>query len=143
MIRVDGLWSTAADMNAEEVGFVATRTEAEANAAASPPIAGGSSLPSTNWIPNTSAETLYQNFVKDYFDQGIAQGGTPNANNLNNPEGLDNPTRLDINTSPPLWLHVRGLYLDHLEAAAAKQIQNAKDHCPAASTAIECVLPYI
>jgi len=143
MIRVDGLWATAADMNAEQVGFVATRTEAEANASANPVIAGGSTLPSTNWIPNTSAETLYQGFVKDYFDQKIAQGGTPVADDLYNNEGLDNPTRLDINTSPPLWLHVRGLYLDHLEAAALKQIQTAKDHCPSGSTAIECVLPYI
>jgi type II secretory pathway pseudopilin PulG len=143
MIRVDGIWRTAADLNTEQVGFVATRTEAEANAAANPVIAGGSTLPQTNWIPSDSAEALYQTFVKDYFDQKIAQGGSPNADDLYHSEGLDNPAVLDITTTPPLWLHVRGLYLDHLEDAASKQIQAALDHCPTGSTAIECVLPYI
>lgn len=137
MIRVDGLWRVATDLNAEQVGFVATEDQQTAGVPTTPT----SNQNATSWIPSVDAETRYQSFVKGYFNQKVAQGGTPVAAAVYNSYGLDDPSTLYyIGVSE--YLHVRGLYLDNLEAPAQKQIQSAISHCTLAST-IDCVLPYL
>lgn len=142
MIRVNGLWRVATDLNAEQVGLVATASQA-ANGIPSAP---ASTMAATSWIPDANAEVLYQNFVKDYLDQKVAQNGTPVAPTLYHNEGLDAPTTLAFDGGTlgfAEYMHARGLYLDHLEPAAVNKIQDAATHCAAGSTTIDCVLPYI
>ncbi|MEO5624223.1 MAG: hypothetical protein ABIQ78_12485 [Dokdonella sp.] len=139
MIRVDGLWRTATDLIAEQSGMLATDSS---NSTGYP--TPTSLLPATSWIPSASAQAEYQAFVKEYFNQKIVQGGTPNANNLYHSYNLDDPALLFITKLPKLYLASRGLYLDHLEVAAVKQIQSAIDHCDLSiGTLLDCVLPYV
>jgi len=139
MIRVDGLWRTATDMIAEHAALLATDSSSSTGFPTPTSV-----LPATTWIPSADAETQYQTFVKDYFNQKVAQSGTPNANNLYHSYALDDPALLFIQKTPTLYLDARGLYLDHLEDAAVQQITSAADssHCTSGVT-IDCILPYI
>jgi len=141
MIRVNGLWRTATDMNAEQIGMLLTEAQNVDNLPATP----ASTQPSTSWIPDANAEVAYQDFVKDYLNQK-AVGGNASldaAGIYNTDMASANHSKLLNYTGVDNYLHVRGLYLDHLEDAAQKQITSAISHCASPNTAIDCALPFL
>jgi prepilin-type N-terminal cleavage/methylation domain-containing protein len=146
MIRVDGLWRTAADMYSRYTGLIATGT------------ASDKTDPATTGVPDATAAENYggnvskgiNGFVKDYLSElfGTASSSVGAATLYAN-YGLDNPTVLTIRRpedklTDERYLHLRGLYVDHLEEKAQEKIENAllPANCQQTNKA-ECILPYI
>jgi prepilin-type N-terminal cleavage/methylation domain-containing protein len=132
MIRVDGLWRVAADLQSLQMGFLATTLEGFATSA----------------TPDPTAEVNYQNFVIDYLGQYVTYiitGGTvPVANTIFASHNLDVPPIIDALTTPGnyRYLHFRGLYVDSLETAAITKLTNVKSSCSSANYPT-CVLPFL
>jgi len=146
MIRVDGLWRTAADMYSRYAGLIATG------------VATGKSDPATTGVPDSTAADNYggspsagiTGFVKDYLAElmGTASGVVGAAQLYEN-YGLNNPAELTIRRptkteSDERYLHMRGLYVDHLEQKARDRIATAllPTNCPGGNRT-ECILPYV
>jgi prepilin-type N-terminal cleavage/methylation domain-containing protein len=154
LIRVDGIFRTAADMRNDYFGLLATKDLANANDYAD------------FSVPDPVATGEYQKFVVDYLNTRYTSGSPPNpANSLtgyNNPTGnsgaLD-PSTLEVKNTPPTrdlnkpativfqagdhkWLHSRGLYIDYLEQEVLDSIAAAKldtVNCAGANLSI-CIL---
>lgn len=131
LIRVNGIFRVAADLNSEHFGLVAT-----ADSARSP-------------VPSTSASASYESFVLDYLGTRFVSGSAYNvipgtADGMAALAGLDNPDEISINGGPDQqrYLHARGLYIDHLEQDALDKIANVKADCGSPITS-SCVLPYV
>lgn len=137
VVKIDGIWKTAADMYQRHYGLLETEA------------VGG--LPAKTGVPTDAAVAAYQGFVKDYLDQYT--GGSTTA-----PAGaetaFDAITALNIpssiTVSPPLsgvkdwrYLHGRGLYVDYLSAAARKVVGDAITKCPTGTALAECILPVL
>jgi len=145
MIRVDGLWRTAADMYSRYTGLIATG------------VASGKTDPATTGVPDATAADNYggspskgiTGFVKDYLAElmGTASSSV-GATALYDKYKLNDPAEISIRRptkSDPdeRYLHLRGLYVDHLEDKAKERIKTAllPTNCPGNKT--ECILPYV
>ena len=146
LIRVDGLWRVATDMQAAHVGLIATND-----------LQGTSTSPVT---PYAASETLYQSFVVDatkgYLAAALPTAGSPNWSTFltNTLVGLFTTYKPNVpSTNPPLastdgtyrYLHAHGLYIDHLETDAINKLNAIiSSSCKTTSTNYpKCVLPYL
>ena len=142
VIRVDGLWRTAADMYNRQYGYLETQTN---------------SYQADNGLPTTAATNYYTQFVKDYLSQYDGSVATAPAGaqtmydttsrNLNAPASIDIAQSTDTKSR---FVHARGLYVDYLEKQARDTLANAlskrraKGECLAGSAELpDCVLPYL
>jgi hypothetical protein len=142
VIRVDGLWRTAADMYSRQFGYLETQTN---------------SYQADNGLPTTTATNYYTQFVKDYlsqYDGSVATAPTnaqvmydTTSRNLNVPTSIDIAQSTDTKSR---FMHARGLYVDYLEKQARDTLANAlskrraKGECLAGSAELpDCVLPYL
>ncbi len=132
LIRIDGLWRVAADLNAEHTGLLATTAAGFA----------------TSSVPDPDFASAYEDFVIDYLGQKLTQllssGSTPVANTVYASHGLDRPTNIIATTTAGdyRYLHGRGLYLDHLEQAALDKLNAVNSTC-ASTNYPTCLLPYL
>jgi Tfp pilus assembly protein PilV len=160
LIRVDGVWSVAADLSNDYFALLATGDGTDAatpvpdstSVLGSPPITGG-------------AVARYQDFVIDYLKNRFVDASPSSGNEqatyntvgapgtLANPYdlaksskfALDEPSSIGIELvdASGKWLHSRGLYVDYLEDDAVDAITQAKatSACQASPSAMEtCVL---
>lgn len=128
MIRVDGFWRTATDLNLDHLGLIATVNSGRSAA------------------PTTIATENYEDFVIGYLDSNYVEGGAQaSAESIFATEGLNDPALISIGRPPPTdtrYLHARGLYVDYLERKARKKLADEADDCTAADP-VECVLPFL
>lgn len=154
LIRVDGIWSVAADLSNDYFALLATGDGTDAatpvpdstSALGSPVIEGG-------------AVARYQDFVIGYLDDRFVEAdpadgaeqatyntvGDPYALAASATYVLDEPEAIQIDLVDPdgKWLHSRGLYVDYLEEDAVAAITAAKatSACQASTEAMStCIL---
>lgn len=140
MIRVDGFWRTAQDLDVKHFGLLETTTVG-LKAAKSP-------LPFQNPdAPVNSATEYYESFVIDFLKFNYLPGQTPqSADALYESKGLNAPARITISRPSPVderYLHTRGLYVDKLESEAISKVQEAALGCPSGTPPVECILPLL
>jgi type IV pilus modification protein PilV len=144
MIRVDGLWRTAADTYARHFALLETKSV--------------SGIQAKTGLPADSAVTAYQAFVKDYLDAYDGSSATPPAS-PNDADTKFAATTIadtpDISIAKPSpsdkrYMHARGLYVDYLEDAARTKISDVLTEKRAAGLCLaggsdmaDCVLPYL
>lgn len=150
LIRVDGVFQVAADVNLDYFGLLATEDlQTPANHA-------------TSEVPDNYAIKRFSDFVVEYVDErytnvNASAYNVPSAINTSSLEGARSVTlnsvslNIDLNdpgsigiTAPSQikTLHTRGLYLDYLEQEAVDAITNAKTSCVSQSgqAYTDCVL---
>jgi len=137
VVKMDGIWKTAADMYARNFGLLETETDTGGRAAAT-------------GLPTTAAKDAYTTFVKDYLAQytGTTAVGPANgqskfdepARNLNLPAKITIPAPSDTDER---YLHARGLYVDYLGTSARKAVGDAITSCPTGTPLAECILPVL
>ena len=149
MIRVDGIFRVAADLNNDYFAFLAAR-----NTGVSP------------FVPSSTVADDYSDMVKRYLKARFTDNTdntTYNVRNSPNPYSstyttgtrtlsdgvttrsynLDDPSLLYLDeTADAAWMHARGLYIDYLGAEAIAKIDAAKAACTSLDPN-ECVLPYL
>lgn len=133
VVKVDGLWRTAADMYQRSYGLLETTS------------VGG--LQAKSGIPNAAATGAYQTYVKDYLSTytkaSTTAPGTPQATFDGN-TALNLPATITIatpSTTDYRYLHARGLYVDYLGSKARKTIEKCDGKTGTAYT--ECLLPVL
>ncbi|MDQ3288024.1 MAG: prepilin-type N-terminal cleavage/methylation domain-containing protein [Pseudomonadota bacterium] len=135
VIRVDGMWRTAADMYSRQLGLLETQPE--------------NSVLAKTGLPTSAATAAYTIFVKSYMAQydGSTGAAPTNAFSLfDATSGLNEPALVPIaapSTTDFRYLHARGLYVDYLEAKARKKLQKQVADCPAGTAPEDCVMPYL
>ena len=155
LIRVDGIFRVAADLENDYFGLLATGNGTSALTPApdatsnigTPAVTGG-------------AVKRYQNFVVAYMEGRFIPGSAPSnaaAQGVYNTVGtpatlaadekyvLDEPATIDINLvdSTGKWLHSRGLYVDYVEQETVDAITQARQNAACtvnASTLSVCIL---
>ena len=140
LIRIDGQWRVATDMNNDYFALLATGNGTTAGT----PIPDSTSVAGTPSV--VGAVARYQKFVIDYLtgrfitpspSAGSAQatyntvntgGSTPTTLAAGVKYVLDLPTSVSIpgNELTGKWLHSRGMYVDYLEQDAVNAIIDAK-----------------
>ena len=133
LIRVDGQYRTAVDLQNYFFGLLATTTTA------------------TSPIPDPTAVTNYQSFVTNYLTgsittlaAGSGPSSTASAATQYAAAGLDSPTNIGLTGSTDKrYLNARGLYIDYLEPVTLTAINSAISTCPSTSTTASCVLPLL
>lgn len=148
LIRVDGIFDTAADLSNDYFNLL--------------PTADNSSSPAPSEV-GPDAVGNYQNFVLSYLNSrfvspnpGVGQeSATYNNRAAPSPDAaagstlnLADPIELNVSASAAederiKWLHARGLYIDYLEPQALNRIGDAKSNCGASPTTEQlrdCVL---
>jgi Tfp pilus assembly protein PilV len=139
LIRVDGQYRVAVDMQNYFFGLLATTTTG------------------TSPIPDPTAVTNYENFVTDYLTGSIsslAAGTGPlttataatmyGSSTYGGTNGLDSPANISLNsTTDKRYLHSRGIYIDFLEPDALTVINNAITTCPSGTSQENCVFPLL
>ncbi len=147
LIRIDGQWRVAADLNNDYFALLATGdgTTAATYVPDTTSVVAGNSVTGTTV---TGAVARYQKFVIDYltgrFTTPTPSAGTeqaiyntvgavgtsanPYTKAAGDPYYLRNPTSISINQSDLVgkWLHSRGMYVDYLEQDAVNAITDAK-----------------
>lgn len=124
MIRVNGIYRVAADLNNEYFNLLETRNDGT----------------TSEYAPTTTGVTNYQNIALDYLDAKVVSNNAPNSYNnkvsagtlttLESNRNINNPTSITIQrTADHKYLHSRGLYIDHLESEALDAIAAAKTLC--------------
>lgn len=139
LIRVDGIFRVAADMNNDYFNLLRARNDGTSGA----------------YAPTSTATTNYQNIVLDYLGARIVNQGSPSAFNtlltssavqqLEAARSINDPESISIQLSNDFkWLHSRGLFIDYLEPEAIDKITNAKSACNTSVTTLQsCVLKYV
>ena len=140
LIRIDGQWRVATDMNNDYFALLATGN----GTTAATPIPDSTSVAGVPAV--IGAVGRYQKFVIDYLtgrfitpspSAGSAQatyntvdtgGSTPATLAAGVKYVLDNPASITIpgNETSGKWLHSRGMYVDYLEQDAVNAIIDAK-----------------
>ncbi len=142
LIRVDGQWRVASDMNNDYFALLATGD----GTTAATPVPDSTSVAGTP--STTGAVARYQKFVLDYLagrfitnsptaSQALATYNTvgatgsaadPYVMSASAPYVLDNPSSVSINLvdTTGKWMHSRGMYIDYLEQDAVNAITDAK-----------------
>ena len=139
LIRVDGIFRVASDLNNEYFGLLATKN------------LSAPALFASEAIPDTTAVKSYQSFVISFMNSrftSVSAGGnadisqspynTPLASGtitsleaVPSPK-LDEPSSITINAADltsTKWSHARALYVDFLEKDAMEAVENAKAAC--------------
>jgi hypothetical protein len=138
LIRVDGIFRVAADLNNEYFNLLRANN--------------GDDVTKPAYQPTSTAASNYQSFVLDYLDKRIVIDGNINTYNdfldievikdLEILKNINDPDEIRIQLSNDFkWLHSRGLFIDYLEPDAIDKITNAKANCK--TTLRGCVLPYV
>lgn len=139
LIRVDGIFRVAADLNSEYFGLLATKNLADP------------SLYASESIPDTNATTSYQGFVISFMNsrfRDVSKGNNADislspyntaltASTITAKENaptptLNQPASITVNaadTALKKWSHARGLYIDFLERDAMDAVEAAKTGC--------------
>jgi prepilin-type N-terminal cleavage/methylation domain-containing protein len=140
IVRVDGIWRTAADTYSRHFGLLETQT------------VGGRAA--ATGVPSTAAADAYQVFVKDVLSAYAYLLDPPDpippisgADAIYNQpaRGLNEPASITINRPAPKderYLHARGLYVDAIGKKARDKIAFELNRCTT-SPRVECILPYI
>lgn len=144
LIRTDGVLRVAADYNDEYFNLLKTKNDGS----------------TTEYAPDATATTNYQNFVLDYLNAKVVTPTSSSVYNtavaagtvssLEGTRNINDPASITIQrTSDHKWLHSRGLYVDYLEPEALQAIEDAKANCVATSctaaakqTAVLELLPF-
>jgi type IV pilus modification protein PilV len=144
LIRTDGILRVAADYNDEYFNLLKTKNDGS----------------STEYAPDATATTNYQNFVLDYLNAKVVSPLSSSAYNtpvaaatvstLEGTRNINDPASITLQRSNDhKWLHSRGLYVDYLEPEALQAIDDAKANCVATSctaaakqTAVLELLPF-
>lgn len=158
LIRIDGQWRVATDMNNDYFALLATGN----GITAATPIPDSTSVAGMPAL--TGSVARYQKFVIDYltgrfitptpsagsalatYNTVDTGGSTPATLAAGAKYVLDNPSSIDIpgNETVGKWLHSRGMYVDYLEQDAVNAIIDAKadSACTAggATTLSACIL---
>lgn len=133
MIRVDGLWRTATDVNNQFFGLLETTTI---------------TLQSDNPVPDQDAANTYADFVVEALSKAFVDK-TPldraGLAGLYDTKLLNAPASIDItrDSADNRWLHARGFYLDHIEQVAQDRIDQALADCPGATPKKDCVFQFV
>lgn len=148
LIRVDGIFRVAADLNDEYFNLLETKNDGSG----------------TEYVPTDDATKAYQELVLEYLDEKVvlntdaseyndelsssAVGTLEGKYSINDPSSID-LDREEVTSGSHKWLHSRGLYVDYLEKTALQAIADAKDECEIAEcdddelrTAVLKVLPF-
>lgn len=134
MIRVDGIFHTAADMYNDYFNLLET-----ANTSADP-------------VPATTAADNYEGLVLDYLGGRMVTGSAYNTlpaasvvTGLETVHDINAPAEIQIDRAGSIkWLHGRGLYVDYLEDSAVTRLNDAKTDCDTGtSTLAACVLRHV
>ncbi len=140
LVRIDGWWRTAADLQARHFALLQTETV--------------DGVPAASPRPDRAAGQRYANFLRDYLAQ-YAEGTPENAHVLHDEpaRGLNAPDRIALPapaSNDRRHLHARALYVDHLEPQAravldaAIQARRAQGACaPGGAILADCVLPFL
>jgi prepilin-type N-terminal cleavage/methylation domain-containing protein len=130
LVRVDGVFRVTSDAFTDHLAMLETRND-------------GSTTP---FVPTDQAIENYQDFALAYLDARVVDNGAPASFNqavapaalaaLEDPQPPSTPSRslnvpavLPINSGDQKWLHLRGLYIDHLEPSVVNVILAAKSNC--------------
>ena len=136
LIRVDGIFRVAADLNNDYFNLLEARNDGTTGA----------------FAPTTTAIANYQNLVLDYLDARIVNQGnqasynTPlsasTVSSLETARDINAPASISIQRSNDFkWLHSRGLFIDYLEPEARDKIATSKCTGTTAQQR-SCVLKY-
>lgn len=130
MVRVDGFWRTAQDLDSKHFGLLATSEDA------------------TNPLPDPSYTDKYADFVIDFLSANYITGGSgETADVIYDANGLNNPAKIEIFKPTTVlderFLHTRGLYVDNIESLTKAKIDKAYEDCAAGKPKYECVLPLL
>lgn len=134
LIRVDGIWRVATDLNDEFFGLLKTTT-----------VAG---VPAADPVPDPATTPIYEEFVIDALKaRFVSQSPLDDAGlaTLYDGKGLSAPTNIGITRDPDdsRWLHARGFFVDFIEPAAQQVIDEARTNCPLGTPTENCVLPFV
>lgn len=128
MIRVDGFWRTAQDLDAKHFGLLETDSFA------------------TSPIPDAAAQDAYEDFAIEFLKTNYMPEQTAlAADAVYESFGLNAPADIDISRPEPKderYLHARGLYVDNLEDEVEDKIAQAHANCTRANPE-ECILPFL
>jgi prepilin-type N-terminal cleavage/methylation domain-containing protein len=130
LIRVNGVFRVTSDAYTDHLTMLQTRNDNS----------------STPFVPTDQAIRNYQAFALAYLDARVVNNGAPTTFNqgiggsslaaLEDPQPPSTPSRslnvpaiLPINSGEQKWLHLRGLYIDHLEPSVVNAILAAKSNC--------------
>ncbi|MGH8030276.1 MAG: type IV pilus modification PilV family protein, partial [Arenimonas sp.] len=130
LIRVDGVFRVTSDAFTDHIALLQTRNDAS----------------STPFVPGDQAIINYQAFALAYLNARVVNNGASTTFNqalstgavatLEDPQPPSTPSRsinvpavLSINSGEQKWMHLRGLYLDHLEPGVVSAILAAKAIC--------------
>jgi type IV pilus modification protein PilV len=162
MVRVGGVYATATDVRNYFFGLLDTEPCSTAGVLNSPNNCT-SATAETSAVPTATAETNYQNFVKDYLYGSLTSltagtGPTPDSSDplsttnsavtsYNSTYQLNTPTQISIAaTADTRYMHARGLFVDHLESKAQTALTNAIANCSSTTdkdTINNCALPVL
>ena len=130
LIRVDGVFRVTSDAFTDHVNLLETRNDAS----------------STPFVPTDQAIANYQDFALAYLNARVVNNGVSTSFNnaltagalapLEDPQPPSTPSRsinvpalMPINSGEQKWLHLRGLYIDHLEPNVIAAVLAAKANC--------------
>lgn len=153
VVKVDGIWKTAADMYLRSYGLLETKSSTDGLVQAK------SGLPSDAATLAYAGSTTVTGFVKDYLSNYTGSSTTAPVDAQTTQTMFDDPARGLNNPPPPTgitiaspsdtderYLHGRGLYVDYLSAAARQAVGAAISACstqtPSKALA-ECILPVL
>jgi len=151
LIRVDGQYAVATDLNNYFFGLLATATPSSSSTAAKSPLPDTTD---TNDFGTGGATAQYQSFILYYLQNNISSIETNTVPSVSStattyggsPYNLNVPSSIDISYSSSTpdyrYLHARGLYVDYLEPAAVTAIANAITTCTS-GTVSDCFLPIL
>ena len=136
VVKVDGLWRTAADMYQRHYGLLETTSV--------------NGVQAKTGIPSSSATAAYQTYVKDFLKLYTGSSTTAPAGAQSmfdeTARGLNSPTTITIATADDddwRYLHGRGLYVDYLTSKAQSAVSKAITSCPTGTDLAECILPVL
>lgn len=144
IIRVDGLWRTAADMYNRQFNLLETAPDKDG-------------VMAKTGLPTTAATSRYTTYVKDYLKQYDGTSALPpsNAQSMfdDTARQLNLPDEVIVEqakTDDYRYLHARGMFVDHLEKKARDALAESlverrkKGQClVGGSDLADCVLPFL
>jgi prepilin-type N-terminal cleavage/methylation domain-containing protein len=127
LIRVDGSFRVTSDAFTDHVNLLETRNDAS----------------TTPFVPTAQAIRNYQDFALAYLDARVVNNGASSTYNqalagttlaaIEDPSppsrSINVPALLPITSGEQKWMHLRGLYIDHLEPSVVNAILAAKANC--------------
>jgi len=140
VIKVDGVWSTATDMNSEHMSLLATNQTSTGGKVA--------------WAPTSASAASYSAFVNDYLADTLLSAASPpkitkqsaDVSALEDAQSpsLNAPKKVGISTNgaSKRYLHARSLYVDKLGVEAVEFLDRLLANC-GLTDKLQCVLSYL